>query len=388
MKSKKSRSIFYIFHGRFPNEKAASVCVAKSCEALGGIEERVILLVPRRFGRINRDPYEYFGVKSNFKIVYLPTIDLFPLPILKSIAFRVSFVIFSFAVLVYLLVRAKRTDIVYSNESLVLFMASFIFPNTLYEVHDFPEKKFWYYNKLFKQLKWILVTNIWKEKELAKRFGINKKRMCRESNGVNIDEFALSISKKEAREEIDISNNKHIVVYTGHLYSWKGADILADAAAYLPENFVVYFVGGTETDIAKFKKKYSNYENVVFAGHRPYAQMPYWQCAADVLAVPNTAKEDISKYYTSPMKIFEYMASNRPIIASDLPSIREVLTEDNSLLIEPDDPKVLAAGIQKLIENDDLAKKLARRSTIDIKRYAWDKRAGRIINFMNLSINE
>ena len=153
MRNKKSRNIFYVFHGRFPSEKAASVCVAKSCEAFGNVGEHVVLLVPRRFGRINKDPYKYFGIKSNFKIVYLPTIDLFPLPILKSIAFRVSFVVFSCAVLIYLLARAKRTDIVYSNESLVLFIASFIFPNTLYEVHDFPEKKFWYYNKLFKQLK-------------------------------------------------------------------------------------------------------------------------------------------------------------------------------------------------------------------------------------------
>jgi glycosyltransferase involved in cell wall biosynthesis len=382
MKSKKSRSLFYIFHGRFPSEKAASIFAAKSCEALGDVGERVILLVPRRFGRINKDPYEYFGVKNNFKIVYLPTIDLFPLPIPKSIAFRVSFVVFSIAVLVYLLARAKKTDIVYSNESLALFISSFIFPNTLYEVHDFPEKKFWYYNKLFKRLKWILVTNIWKEKELIKRFGIDKKRMCCEPNGVNIDEFTLSLSQRQAREKIGVPVDKHIVVYTGHLYSWKGADILADAAPYLPEDFTIYFVGGTETDIAKFKKKYSNSENVIFVGHRLHSEMPYWQCAADVLAVPNTAKEDISKYYTSPMKICEYMASNRPIVATRIPSITEILNESNALLVEPDDPQKLANAILKLINDTDLQGRLSSQAFCDVAVYTWDKRAKRILSFL------
>jgi glycosyltransferase involved in cell wall biosynthesis len=54
-----------------------------------------------------------------------------------------------------------------------------------------------------------------------------------------------------------------------------------------------------------------------------------WQKAADALVLPNTAKEDISKYYTSPMKLFEYMASRRPIVATNIPSITEIINEEN-----------------------------------------------------------
>src|SRR3989338_7168842 len=87
-------------------------------------------------------------------------------------------------------------------------------------------------------------------------------------------------------------------------------------------NFAVGFVGGTEKDRAKVKvksEKLKNKDNVKIIEHRPHDEIPFWLRAADILVLPNTAIEDISKYYTSPMKLFEYMASGRPIVPSDLP---------------------------------------------------------------------
>ena len=99
----------------------------------------------------------------------------------------------------------------------------------------------------------------------------------------------------------------------------------------------IRFCGGVPNMILiNSEKKAKGSENILVLGHKPHKTMPVFLKAADVLVLPNSAKEEISRSYTSPLKLFEYMASGRPIVASDLPSIREVLNENNSLLVSPD----------------------------------------------------
>ena len=88
------KTLFLIFHGRFPSEKAASLFAAKSAEAFAQEGLRVVLLVPRRFSRLIEDPYQYYHVKQNFKIVFLPTLDLLFLPIFKKFFFSLGFLFF------------------------------------------------------------------------------------------------------------------------------------------------------------------------------------------------------------------------------------------------------------------------------------------------------
>ena len=147
------KNIFLIFYGRFPSEKAASLFAAKSCESFAGQGVNVTLLVPRRVGRIKDNPYIYYGVEDNFKIVYLPTFDLLNLRLFQSLAFQIGFAVFSVSCFFYLMFRAKRTDIIYSNESLPILLCSYYFPRTLYEVHDFPEHKLGFYKLLFSRVR-------------------------------------------------------------------------------------------------------------------------------------------------------------------------------------------------------------------------------------------
>ena len=87
----------------------------------------------------------------------------------------------------------------------------------------------------------------------------------------------------------------------------------------------------------------------------------------------------VSNAYTSPLKLFEYMASGRPIVASDLPSIREILThERNALLIAPGNPQALTAAIRRLIEDRALGERIARQALEDAREYTWDRRAARL----------
>lgn len=376
------KKLFIIFHGRFPSEKAASLFAGKSAESFAREGVLTTLIVPRRISRIRTDPYEYYNLEKNFKIVYLPTVDLFKVPFLKTIAFETSFLIFSIFAFLFLIFKAGKGDLIYSNESLPIYISSFYFPNTLYELHDFPKSKSFFYRNLFKKVGKILSHNNWKTEKLESIFGVLKSKVILERNAVDIEEFDISVGKEKSREKLGLPIQKKIVVYTGHLYSWKGVDTLAKAANFLPEVLFI-FVGGTTSDIKRFKEVYGGMNNVLIAGHKEHSEIPYWQKAGDVLVLPNTAKEDISKLYTSPMKLFEYMASGRPIVASRIISITEILNEKNSILVEPDNPEALASAISDIIANPKKGEALSEQAMTDVKEFTWDKRAKRILAFIS-----
>lgn len=86
--------------------------------------------------------------------------------------------------------------------------------------------------------------------------------------------------------------------------------------------------------------------------------------------------------YTSPLKLFEYMASGKPIIASDLPSSREVLTENMAHFFRPDDPESLTNTINEVITNISEADKRARQAFVEVAQYSWASRAQKIVEFI------
>jgi glycosyltransferase involved in cell wall biosynthesis len=178
--------------------------------------------------------------------------------------------------------------------------------------------------------------------------------------------------------------NEKIIMYTGHLYDWKGTQVLANSAKYLPENYLIVFIGGTQHDVKKFKEKNADLikSNKIFVlGYKAPQEISDYLNSADVLVLPNSAKDKKSRW-TSPLKMFEYMASEKPILASDLPSIREVLNENNAVFFKPDDPQDLADKIKYILDNFDLAEKISTQAKIDVQNYTWDKRAEKIINFI------
>ncbi len=379
------RRLFLLFHGRFPSEKAAALFAAKSAEAFANRGLEVTLLVPDRKGVDKSNPYAFYSVERNFKIEYLKTVDLFNSKKLGFLAFWASFIAFSFSVSSYLKKNGSKDDIIYSNETLPLYFASFTHPNCFYEMHDFPESKTGFFGKFLSRMKWILVHNNWKLNEAKKLFPtIPNEKYIYEPNAVDVRAFDFRIIKEEARAKLSIPTRKKIAVYTGHLYSWKGVDTLALAAALLPDDFLVVFVGGTDSDVKKFKDKYGSNSKILITGFRPHEEIPLWQKAADVLVLPNTAKEKISAYYTSPMKLYEYMASSRPIVASDIPSIREIVDEGSAMLVEADNPKVLAHAIENVIRIPAISDELAKEAYKKVLEHTWDKRAVRILSFMKI----
>lgn len=369
-----------------PTEKAIGLAIVKMCEAFAKRGLEVELICPRRFNpTIKEDTFEYYNIEKNFRIKLLPHLDPVPLDkFLGSLASWLGSLEFMFTSFLYLVFTGSlNSNVVFlSNDHFQIFLLSFFSKNIIYEIHDFPRLKSFvhrlYFKQLFKNLQKFLITNSWKKKELERIFGIGDKKILVYANGIDLKDFDIKETKEECRKKLGLPLDKKIILYTGHFFSWKGTDVLAQASQYLPEEAEVYFVGGMKKDIEEFKIKNSKL-NLKIMGHRLHSEIAYWQKAADVLVLPNTAKEDISKYWTSPMKMLEYMTSKRPIVASDLPSIREVLNENNAVLVEPDNPEALANSIKKVLQNKELANKISSQAFQDIQQYTWQKRAENII---------
>jgi len=85
----------------------------------------------------------------------------------------------------------------------------------------------------------------------------------------------------------------------------------------------------------------------------------------------------------SPLKLFEYMAAGVPIVATELPSVREVLRHgENAWLVEPDEKNALAKGITRIIEDAALKAKIAAEAEQSAKQYTWERRAISILDQM------
>ncbi len=173
-----------------------------------------------------------------------------------------------------------------------------------------------------------------------------------------------------------------VVGYSGHLYPWKGVDLLIDALVELPDARGL-IVGGhpAEPDAARLQERSRQLgvaPRVVFTGMVPPGEVASRLRTADVLVLPNPATE-VSARYTSPLKLFEYLAMGRPVVASDLAAFREVLTDrHDALLFEPGSAPAIAAAIRTVLADRGLAVSLARNARETARNYTWDRRAERL----------
>jgi glycosyltransferase involved in cell wall biosynthesis len=178
-------------------------------------------------------------------------------------------------------------------------------------------------------------------------------------------------------------------MYVGHLYPGKGVEIVTAMASRMPQaDFHV--VGGTEEDLALWQEAAGQMANLHFHGHVPSALTGAYHRRADVLLAPcqeqicvggwQTRHRDIGGY-TSPLKVFEYMASRKPMICSDLPVIREVLSDgENALLVPPADVDAWVQAAMWLFSHPAEAEWLAANAYEMLRaQFTWDSRAARVL---------
>jgi glycosyltransferase involved in cell wall biosynthesis len=193
-------------------------------------------------------------------------------------------------------------------------------------------------------------------------------------DGVNLDFFG-GIARQPRNQKI---------IYVGQLYPWKGTGTLVEAMQYLPIG-ELHLIGGSEERIQELREKAARLgvqDRVFFLGQMPPREVKRHLADSAVAVLPLT-QDLISASFTSPLKLFEYMAARIPIVASDLPSTREVLSSGvNALLVQPNDPRALGEGIRRLLEDRSLAEGLGQKAYEDVQEFTWERRAQKISHFI------
>jgi glycosyltransferase involved in cell wall biosynthesis len=175
----------------------------------------------------------------------------------------------------------------------------------------------------------------------------------------------------------DWENLRREIIYSGSLFPWKGVAELVAAASQLPPDLRIRVVGGQGERLAQMQQSAGKGGAALeFHGQQPHAEVMRMLNAACIAVLPN--RRDTDSEFTSPIKLFEYMAAGCAIVTSDLPSIREILGEDDALWCEPGDPASLARGIAKLAENPQLARAMGARVREKARQFTWLARAEKI----------
>ena len=173
--------------------------------------------------------------------------------------------------------------------------------------------------------------------------------------------------------------------YVGHLYEGRGIEIIEGLARECPD-MMFLAIGGNEADVAQ-RRRANTAPNLRFLGHVPHPAARRAMSAIDLLLLPYQAKVSIglaghdTGRWMSPMKMFEYMASGTPFVASDLPVLREVLRDgENAVLVHPGDLSAWRRSILALRDDQMLRHALAARAFDEYQAYyTWRRRAERIV---------
>lgn len=378
--------ITYVANVRLPTQRAQGVQVVHTCESLGSNGAIVDLFVPWRFNSITDDPYDFYSVDRNFFIRHIPSFDLVFLG-------KVGFLIqeFSFAIFTALFLLRRKKHIIYIRSERVFKILSTIYRKRriFLESHKLPEdikKKI----HIYKRAEGIVVVTDYYKKRLID-LGFTDRKVLWSPDGVSLELFDLTPDKKYLRDQLCFSDDKIILGYVGKLTTMdheKGVSDLIDAFCelhmVLPKLFLL-IVGADDREEKELKKNLleRNIGNDDFriVKHIRHADAALYMKLSDILVMNYP---DIAHYahYMSPLKLFEYMASGSTIIATDLPSIKEILNDHNSLLIPPGSSMELKKAVEILYRDAGLRHELAGKAHLDVKRFTWDERAKKIMEFL------
>jgi len=365
-------NILFLANIRIPTEKAHGLQIMKTCEALAGAGASVTLAVPTRHNRFSQDPFDYYGVERNFALRTVSTPDWVSR---GRLGFLLSLLWFSEAA--HSLKEFWAADVVYSRDHLVLLQYVLLGRPFAFEAHQAPNV----FSRFVARRARAVVVISEGLKRAYMGTNISAEKIAVAPDAASADFFEAGEDREASKRALGLSGA--VALYSGHLYARKGADTFFAAAAALPEVRFVS-IGGTAGDVERVRKG-TFAPNVAVLGHKPYTEVPRYLRAADVLVIPNSARDADSREFSSPMKLFEYMASGTPIVASDVPAIREVLDEKSCYFVRPDDAGALARGIEKAL-TDAHSDTKAARAREQAENYTWRVRGKRILSALQHSL--
>jgi glycosyltransferase involved in cell wall biosynthesis len=294
--------------------------------------------------------------------------------ILKYFEFFIKLVFFLFN---------KNIDIFYTRDIALIYLIFLYKGKFCYEIHQEPKFFAKIFIKIFatKENFFIVAISYALKEYLLKNFSLDSNRILVAHDGVTIYKYdrLRRFSKNSLRTKLKLPLNQKIIVHTGSLYQGRGIDVFLNILTKI-NNIYIVFVGGQESEVLNWKNKYIKFNNINFISRKSNFVSIMYQMAADILINPNTIESKIWKY-TSPLKIFEYMSTQNPIISTNIGSTAEILNNSNSLKFQYGDDESLINSINLCIKGGSHINLLTSNALKDVRsKFTWSERC-QVIKF-------
>lgn len=229
--------------------------------------------------------------------------------------------------------------------------------------------------KIYDELDGLIFTNPSQLELYTLEFNSQPKKYEILPNGVELEKFA----------GINYTKN-HVLTYLGQFNSWKNVELLFASLAKLEDKFTLRIAGGknneeSDTYINNLVKKYNLNNRVNYLGFVKNNEVVQKVIKdSNILLLP-LGDNIQSKYLTSPMKLFEYMATNTPVIAVDYPTVN-LLVSNNEIYFSQNDSTLFAKKIEEIVEDKNIDQKLGQMQEL-AKKYSYEKRAKKYEKFLD-----
>lgn len=233
----------------------------------------------------------------------------------------------------------------------------------------------------------VVVSDVLRQELLGR--GVPGERILVNANGVDASAFHPDIDATDLRRQLGLEG-KTVIGFIGTFGPWHGTEELVEAFALLLQKqpqrrdelrLLLVGQGARQAAALALATRLGVLPQCLFTGQVAQQQAPDYLACCDVLAAPHVPNPDGTPFFGSPTKLFEYMAMGRPIVASALGQIQQVLAHgDSAWLVEPGQPAALAEGLAQVLEQPPLACALGERARQEVlQQHTWRHHTQRIV---------
>ena len=361
-----------------PSAQANSVQVMQMCNAFAQAGHEVTL-----FARAAPQPEPLAVVKSHYGVT-----EQFAI---RTLPFRTGLIgRFRYGIQAARFAKRQRADLLYARCAYSALISCLLRIPTILELHSLPGKGTRLSQSILprlfrsKSLKRVVCITGALKSDLLAAFKLAEDLVVVYPDGANpVNQKALERPVGSLAERI--GSSAPLIGYLGSLYPGKGMEVILPLAKRLPQQqFVV--IGGDSAGLAYWRQQAEGQNNIHFIGRVSPADTAAYCNQFSIALAPNQRQvsgvngANIGEW-TSPLKVFEYMSLGKPILASRLAVLEEVLTdEQNCLLCDPTDIDDWAAKTTRLLSDQALAASLGKQAQIDLEdKYSWYQRAVKIL---------